>query len=69
MKKIKNGWHTICGCSVYVEDGYITRAMKENDTLPASVYKQSRYGGWDKAVPCTVSAFRSGHRRGTYAVM
>lgn len=69
MKKLSDGWHTICGRSVYVEDGYILRAMKANDTLPASVYKKSPYGRWDKACPCTVSAFRSGHRRGTYAVM
>lgn len=61
-------WKKILGYDVFVEDGQIVRAMKENGTLPASVYKKNRRGGWDNACPCSVSAFRSGIRRGTYAV-
>lgn len=62
-------WKTICGYSVYVEGGKIVRAMKDNDTLPAAVYKwNSKTRVWDNVTPCTVSAFRSGIYRGTYGV-
>nr|DAW58774.1 MAG TPA: hypothetical protein [Caudoviricetes sp.] len=35
-----------------------------------SVYKRAgKYGGWNNALPCTISAFKSGIYRGTYVVM
>lgn len=34
-----------------------------------AVYKKSKYGGWNNALPCTVSAFKSGIYRGTCVVM
>lgn len=63
-------WKVICGYDVFVEYGQIVRAMKNRCTLPASVYKwNNRLDCWVNACPCSVSAFRSGIRRGTYAVM
>ena len=62
-------WKKILGYDVFVEDGKIIRAMKNNGTLSASVYKKNRLGGWDNVCPCSLSAFRSGVRRGTYTVI
>lgn len=65
----KNGWHTIAGFSVFVDNGLITRAMKNNDTLPASVYRYNRrFGTWDKEDKITPAAFSAGVRRGTITV-
>lgn len=64
---IKDGWHTIAGFSVYVEDGHITRAMKDSDTLPASVYRWKN-DGWTIEYKITPAAFRAGVKRGTITV-
>ena len=67
---IKDGWHTVAGCSVYVEDGYIKRATKSGDTLPAGVYRWSKFNNaWMKEDKITPAAFRAGVKRGTIAVM
>lgn len=61
MTKMKDGWHTVKGYEVYVEDGKILRGVK-NDTngsrVPAYPYKwESTNNAWCKGTP-TVSAFR-----------
>ena len=61
---MKNGWHTIQGRSVYVEDGYIIKATKANGTLPAYVYRWYK-NVWVKEGKITVAAFSAGVRRGT----
>lgn len=63
---VKNGWHTICGCSVYIEDGRIIRGMKNNDQLTAYVYRwDSGRGCWIRQDSITPAAFRAGIKRGT----
>ena len=54
-----NKWHDFGSVSVYVdENGLITRATKENGTLPAAVYKASKYGGYDNIMPCSRTELR-----------
>lgn len=63
---IKDGWHTIAGESVYVENGRIVRGTKNNDTLPAYVYRWDRGAGcWIKKGSISPAAFRAGIKRGT----
>lgn len=63
---MKDGWHTICGYSVYVEDGKIKRGMKESDTLTAYVYRWNKsLSCWTKESDITPDAFRAGIKRGT----
>lgn len=67
MEKMKDGWHTISGYEVYVEDGFIRRGIKYDQNggvLPAFVYR------WDRTLKCWNSeekispdAFRAGVRR------
>lgn len=61
-------WKKILGYDVYVENNIIIRALKNNGSLPAYIYKKSKYGGWDIVNGCTVSAFRSGVYSGTYSI-
>lgn len=66
-KKFRDGWHTIQGEHVYIEDGKIRRAMKGD--LPAAVYRWSRAGRcWVNDLPITPAAFAAGIRRETIAV-
>lgn len=67
MKKIKDGWHMICGYRVYVEDGRILRGIigEGNSQRPSYPYRVSKYGGWDICSGITIDAFRAGERRGT----
>lgn len=66
---MKDGWHLVEGHDVYVEDGYIVRAMKNGGTLSARVYRYNRrFGTWDKEDKITPAAFRAGVKRGTIAV-
>lgn len=66
---MKDGWHLIEGHDVYVEDGYIVRAMKDCRQLSASVYRYNRrFGTWYKEDRITPAAFRAGVKRGTIAV-
>lgn len=69
-KKIKDGWHTICGYEVYVEDGYILRGVSSTDwrQVPTHVYRACKPSGWSSTGPITVDAFRSGVRRGTISM-
>jgi len=65
MKKIKDGWHTICGYDMYVEDGKIIRGVEDSQTV--YVYKSVK-DGYTSACPVKVSTFRSGMARGTMIV-
>ena len=65
---MKDGWHEISGNTVYVEDGYIIRGMKQNGlgAVSAYIYRKCRNGnGWDREDKITPDAFRAGCRRGT----
>ena len=68
-KKVKDGWHTICGHSVLVEDGKVRRGVAEVNGERNAVYPY-RWSG--KPHNCFVSdqnmsvdAFRSAVKRGT----
>lgn len=65
-RKIKDGWHTICGHDVYVEDGFIIRGIKQSgqDKLTAWVYRSAGHG-WSREDRITPDAFRAGWKRGT----
>lgn len=66
---MKDGWHVIAGHDVFVEDGYIVRAMKNGKQQSASVYRHhSRPGTWYKEDRITPAAFRAGVNRGTISV-
>jgi len=67
-KKIKDGWHQICGYTVLVEGGMIVRGIIGDglNQVPAYVYRLDRNGhGWNNEGKITVDAFRAGVRRGT----
>lgn len=72
-KRVSDGWHTICGYTVYVRDGKVMRAVKKDiygSVVPASVYRGERHGGWENENGWnTVDAFRAGVKRGTITVM
>ena len=61
---MKDGWHTIMGYDVYVEDGKVLRGTKDNGQLPAYVYRAGKRG-WELDCVVSVAAFRAGVRRGT----
>lgn len=66
---MKDGWHVVAGHDVFVEDGYIVRAMKNGKQQSASVYRYNRrFGTWDKEDKITPAAFRAGIKRETVAV-
>jgi len=68
MKKIiADGWHTVEGYEVYVENGKILRGIlgKGNAQRTAYPYKVSKYGGMDIDTGISVDAFRAGVKRGT----
>ena len=67
---MKDGWNVIAGHDVFVEGGYIVRAMKNGGQQSASVYRYNRrFGTWDKKDKITPAAFRAGVKRGTISVM
>lgn len=66
MKKVYNdGWHTIIGYKVYIENGMIVRGLSDDSQRPIYVYRKSRFGGYDKEDRITPDAFRAGVNRGT----
>lgn len=70
MAKIKDGWHTLCGKFVYVEDGRVLRGVSSRDwdqrtTWPYRVCRD----GCTNCSGITVDAFRSGFRRETVTML
>lgn len=63
----KDGWITVGDYDVYVEDGIVKRAMMKyaDNYTTLYPYRKSRSGGWDREDNLTVSALRSGMRRGS----
>ena len=63
---IRDGWHTIKGQRVYVEDGYILRGVKPSYTgigyetaYPYWWYEKLRI--WNRVEKVKVSTFRNGN--------
>ena len=63
------GWKTICGFSVYFENGKAKRSVKKSVTGcglgTAYIWIASPCGGWDSVSYLTESALRSRLARGT----
>lgn len=71
---VKDGWHVCHGRYVYVENGYVLRAMKRDHNgglVPAAVYRWSDRLRWWVNVYDTraLSTVRNGLANGTYKVM
>ena len=62
--KVKNGWHTISGYTVYVEDSKVLRGLSSDKQRAVFPYRAVK-DGWDNASGLTVDAFRVGVRRET----
>lgn len=62
---VKPGWHHVCGCDIYVEDGCIVRGKSADGQKTTYPYRKCRSGGWDIATGISVGAFRLGVQRGT----
>lgn len=68
MKRVvKDGWHTIMGYSVYVEDGRVLRGIlgEGNAQRTAFPFRKSKSGGWDNDAGLSVDAFKAGMKRGS----
>lgn len=68
---MKDGWHVICGCEVYVEDGKIIRGVLQKSPLnrvAAWVYRSVGHG-WSREDSISVAAFRAGFKRGTIRLL
>ena len=67
MKKIvKDGWHSVCGFDVYVENGIVKRGIVGGCT--AYPCRKSKYGGWVIDTHMTLDALRSGLLRDTVII-
>lgn len=63
---MKDGWHTIAGFNVYVEDGKIRRGTVGEGTDYRTAWPYRWNGaGWTNCAGITPAAFRAGVRRGT----
>ena len=64
---MKNGWHTIYGNNVYVEDGKVLRGVSHDHQRTEYPYRWigNPYKCYTLASGIGVEAFRSGVRRGT----
>lgn len=62
MARYKDGWHKVCGYSVYVENDRIMRGVKRDDNgglVSAYPYhRDKRNGGWNECVGVKVDTFR-----------
>lgn len=61
---IKDGWYKVYGDEVYVEDGKVVRGVRSGVTCYP--YEKTKDGAWRNiSGEITLSAFRSGYKRGT----
>ena len=67
MKQVKDGWHTVAGHNVYVENGKIIRGVEGEDLTRVPVYPyrwMPSANAWSKE-SMTPDAFRAGIKRET----
>lgn len=65
---MKDGWKVVNGYKVYVEDGFVTRAVdgEGNDQHTVYPYRWSdKNGCWSSTGKITTAALRAGLNRGT----
>ena len=65
-KSVKDGWHTVYGYDVYVEDGQVKRGIVKGCT--AYPCRKSIYGGWSVDTHMTLDALRAGLSRETIII-
>ena len=63
--KIRDGWHTVNGWNVYVEDGYAVRGVSRDSQRPLYLYTPARGGGMDRIDGIPFGALRGRMNRGT----
>lgn len=61
---MKDGWHTILGWEVYVENGNIFRGIDKEKTYYPYRWNK-KYNCWVNDAPLSVGVFRAGMNRGT----
>ena len=60
MKKMTDGWHTICGYRVYVEDGLVRRP-----DFYGRLYRwDDSINAYNNLLPCTPDRLRYYNRKG-----
>lgn len=62
---LKDGWHTINGCRVYVEKNKVLRGVSDDNYRTVYPYRWTKYGVWTNASGIGVCAFRNGMKRDT----
>ena len=63
-RKMKDGWHTICGWRVLVDNNRVTMGI--GGEKPIYPYRWSKKENcWVNVAPVAVAAFRTGIKRGT----
>lgn len=66
MKKtIRDGWHTIAGYNVYIENGYIKRGLSNDGSRTTYPYSSGKYDGWDLDTYMTPDNFRRKVKNGS----
>lgn len=70
MTQVKDGWHTVCGTSVFVENGkviYGTTKDHNNSEVTCYPYEYNKdHNCWvNISGKVTLSAYRAGYNRGT----
>lgn len=67
-KKAADGWHTVHGQEIYVEEGVVVRGVSDGRTTYP--YRKDRTGnGWTNiSREITLAAYSAGWRRGTIAM-
>lgn len=64
MRIYSDGWHTVAGCTVYVENNCILRGIRhDNNGSPVTVYPYRRIkDGWTSAPGVKAETFRRSDR-------
>lgn len=66
MKKtVRDGWHTIAGQNVYIENGYIKRGLSRDGSRTTYPYSSGKYDGWDLDQYMTPDNFRRKVKNGS----
>lgn len=70
MKTYKDGWYTVAGYEVYVENNKVVKGVKKSCSgvgeVPAYPYVAAKDGGWNLASrELSLEAFRARVKRGT----
>lgn len=72
-KVVRDGWHTVYGFRVYVEDGKVSSGIKldhNNSPVPAYPYRwDTSLNCWNNCSGLTLEALRAGMSRGTMTMM